>query len=181
MEIYSSHPWPSCALSNLAAHSFILDDVSIASMEGFLQSLKFDVPADQREVCLLTGVKAKNRGTVRREQWQANQTLWWKGQSLDRHGMAYEKLLDRAYAALCDQNEDFREALVATSSQVLTHTMGSSNPRETILTVTEFCSRLHALRAPLLINLDHQSVLIDDKTQKSIDSMKSKLSAAFSR
>lgn len=41
MDIGSGNGYPSSALSNFAPHPFILDGVEIASMEGFLQSLKF--------------------------------------------------------------------------------------------------------------------------------------------
>lgn len=175
MEIHSTHPWPSCELSNLRTHAFVFDDVRCASMEGFLQGLKFDNPREQIEVCGLTGVKAKHRGTVRREQWQSNQTLWWKGDPYDRHGPEYAALLDRAYQALCDQSENFRKALLATHSAPLSHPTGHSDPRHTILTPTEFCSRLMNLRLKLQRALDHEEVVVDNATRNSMDSLKSRL------
>ena len=39
MDIGSKNDYPSCALSNFAAHEFYIDGVRCASMEGFLQSL----------------------------------------------------------------------------------------------------------------------------------------------
>jgi len=44
MNIGSGNGYPSSALSNFAAHPFVIDGVHCASMEGFLQSLKFDKP-----------------------------------------------------------------------------------------------------------------------------------------
>ena len=41
MDIGSGNGYPSSALSNFAPHEFELDGVKCASMEGFLQSLKF--------------------------------------------------------------------------------------------------------------------------------------------
>lgn len=41
MDIGSGKGYPSSALSNFSPHPFVLDGVEIASMEGFLQSLKF--------------------------------------------------------------------------------------------------------------------------------------------
>lgn len=41
MDIGSGTGYPSAALSNFAPHSFVIDGVECASMEGFLQSLKF--------------------------------------------------------------------------------------------------------------------------------------------
>ena len=62
MDIGSQNGWPSCALSNFAAHEFVIDGVQCASMEGFLQSLKFSNPDMQKEVCKLIGIKAKRAG-----------------------------------------------------------------------------------------------------------------------
>jgi hypothetical protein len=73
------------------------------------------------------------------------QTLWWKGIEIDRHGKEYQELLDKAYVALA-QNQDFRDALIATGNAVLTHSIGKKNQRETILTEQEFCSRLMRVR-----------------------------------
>ena len=53
MDIGSRAGYPASALSNFAPHRFIFDDVECASMEGFLQSLKFKSPEMQKEVCEL--------------------------------------------------------------------------------------------------------------------------------
>lgn len=42
MDIKSGCGYPASALSNFAPHPFVLDGVYCASMEGFLQSLKFN-------------------------------------------------------------------------------------------------------------------------------------------
>jgi hypothetical protein len=44
MDIRSGKDYLASALSNFAPHPFVLDGVEIASMEGFLQSLKFGNP-----------------------------------------------------------------------------------------------------------------------------------------
>jgi len=78
--------YPASALSNFTPHPFELDGVSCASMEGFLQSLKFSNPDVQREVCKLTGLATKFRGKKRNKAWKRIQTLWWQGKAFDRHG-----------------------------------------------------------------------------------------------
>jgi len=40
MDIKSGVGYPASSLSNFSPHPFVLDGVQIASMEGFLQSLK---------------------------------------------------------------------------------------------------------------------------------------------
>ncbi|CAL9989825.1 hypothetical protein VPHK567_0104 [Vibrio phage K567] len=143
MNIKSGAGYPASALSNFAPHSFTLDGVECASMEGFLQSLKFKNPEMQREVCKLVGKVAKARGA--KKNWQRTQTLYWQGVPIQRASDGYQTLLDDAYAALA-QNEKFKRALLATGKATLTHSIGRKKQSETVLTVQEFCSRLTDIR-----------------------------------
>jgi predicted NAD-dependent protein-ADP-ribosyltransferase YbiA (DUF1768 family) len=142
MDIKSGSKYPSCALSNFAPHPFVLDGVECASMEGFLQSLKFKNSEMQKEVCKLVGFAAKARG--RNKNWDG--TLWWRGVEYDRFGDEYQELLDRAYEAL-SKNEGFKKALLATRQSSLTHSIGKRKEKDTILTTSEFCGRLIRLRS----------------------------------
>ena len=144
VDIGSKSKYPANSLSNFSPHPFVLDGVSCASMEGFLQSLKFPSLDVQREVCKLVGVKAKYRG--KGKKWWSNQTLYWQGQPFMRQSKEYQELLDRAYQAMYEQNEGFRKALEASGNAVLKHSIGRTKPNETILTQQEFCSRLMKLR-----------------------------------
>lgn len=145
MDIGSGHGYPGSALSNFAPHPFVFENVECNSMEGFLQSLKFDKYLVQIEVCKLVGREAKFRGKYK--CWWKRQILYWRGVKYDRHSEAYQQLLTRAYVALYKQNDGFRKALKSIpSGTVLTHEIGKSSPRETILTKNEFCSRLMWLR-----------------------------------
>jgi hypothetical protein len=148
MDIGSKHGYPASALSNFAPHAFTFDGVECASMEGLLQSFKFDKQHIQVEVCKLVGIGAKRRGSARNTAWKTRQTLWWKGIPIDRQGDEYQELLDRAFAALAT-NDSFARALLATQQAVLTHEIGRSSTHDTVLTKNEFCSRLTALRAIL--------------------------------
>ena len=74
------------------------------------------------------------------------QVLYWQGKVYRRSGPEYQESLDRAYEALF-QNEGFRRALKATGNAVLTHTIGRTNEKETVLTQSEFCRRLMQLRS----------------------------------
>lgn len=146
MDIGSKSGYPSSSLSNFAPHAFVLDDVQCASMEGFLQSLKFSNPDMQVEVCKLVGITAKRRGS--KKNWKTTQTLYWRGKPYKRDSEDYQKLLDRAYHAL-SQNASFQRALLATGSSSLTHSIGKNKINETVLTVQEFTSRLYKLRNEL--------------------------------
>lgn len=143
MDIKSGCGYPASSLSNFAPHPFELDGVQIASMEGFLQSLKTSNPEMQKYVCTLVGYAAKKWG--RNKNWQTRQILHWQGNEYKRDSREYQDLLDRAYFALA-KNEGFRRALIATGDAELDHSIGRTNFRETVLTRNEFCNRLHRLR-----------------------------------
>ena len=146
MDIGSGTGWPSTALSNFAPHPFVIDGVECASMEGFLQSLKFKEPAMQVEVCKLVGKAAKFRG--KKKKWWKTQTLYWNGVEYARDSEEYQELLDKAFDALA-QNTGFQKALLATNDSTLTHSIGKSKQQETVLTKQEFCSRLTKIRSKL--------------------------------
>ena len=144
MDIRSGAGYPASSLSNFTPHPFVLDGVKINSMEGFLQSLKFEQFEQQVEVCQLVGIRAKMRG--KNKKWWKWQKLFWQGKEYKRDGQEYQALLDKAYWAMYVQNQGFRTALNSTNGAVLVHSIGKSNIRETVLTQAEFCSRLMKMR-----------------------------------
>lgn len=144
MDIGSGNGYPSSSLSNFAGHRFVIDGTTCNSMEGFLQSLKFESPEMQEYVCSLIGKMAKFKGKPKK--WFTRQELYWRGKVIDRHSNEYQNLLDRAFKAMYDQSESFRKALKASEGANLSHSMGKSDPKKTILTNTEFLSRLRSLR-----------------------------------
>ena len=70
MDIGSRNSYPADSLSNFSPHPFTIDGIECASMEGFLQGLKFKNPDMQIEICKLVGIKAKNKG--RKKNWQVS-------------------------------------------------------------------------------------------------------------
>lgn len=146
MDVGSRNTYPANSLSNFAPHPFVIDGIECASMEGFLQSLKFKDPNIQVEICKLVGRKAKYKGY--HKNWWTDQTLYWRGNPIKRDSEEYQELLTRAYDALFE-NESFRRALKATGNSALTHSIGKRNKSETILTRQEFCSQLYRLRDKL--------------------------------
>lgn len=144
MNIGSGSAYPANALSNFSPHHFTYDGVECASMEGFLQSLKFKSPEMQVEVCKLVGRAAKFKG--KNKNWKVTQTLYWKGKEIPRNSDEYQEILDGAYLAMLNQSESFRKALIASGNSTLTHSMGKNKINETVLTIREFCGRLTKLR-----------------------------------
>lgn len=146
MDIGSGSGYPSSNLSNFSPHGFVVDGVECASMEGFLQSLKFQDPEMQKYVCTLVGKAAKFKG--KKKKWWKTQTLYWQGDAIPRDSERYQELLDKAFDALAE-NSSFRRALLATQNATLTHNMGKKKTSETVLTKNEFTSRLTAIRSRL--------------------------------
>ena len=113
-------------------------------MEGLLQSLKFDNAATEIQICQLVGYEAKKAG--KGQNWKATQMLHWQGYTFDRHGDKYQEFLNEIYLAL-SRNNEFKQALMDTGDAHLSHSIGKSDPKLTILTEVEFCGRLLVLRA----------------------------------
>ena len=147
IDIYSKGDYPSNVLSNFYPNAFEIDGVKCASMEGFLQSLKFKSPKKQIEICKLCGKAAKNKGK-RKFLWKLTGNVYWQGKRYKRNGAEFAALITRAYGCLFE-NETFYNALKAAENARLTHTAGRENPKKTILTTDEFLSRINELVSKL--------------------------------
>ncbi len=146
VDISSKTTGPAAILSNFTENHFVFDDIPCGGMEGFLQSLKHEDVEKQLKVCSLYGVKAKRKGTYK---WMETQTVYWKGRSIDRHGVEFQQLVRSAFKAMYAQCPKFRNALEETGNKRLYHSMGKTDPYETILTEKEFCDILTELREEL--------------------------------
>lgn len=132
-------------LSNLAPHPFYLDGRAYASMEGFLQSLKFKSDEDTLELAALSGYEAFKTGQ-RGNGWKKTQLLHYLGEPMLRRGSVYTALLTRAYDAWLDQNSAVRDLLVSTVGSALIHSRGKTDPADTVLTRVEYVGQLNRLR-----------------------------------
>jgi len=100
MDIGSGKIGSSGGLSNFRPRVFIFDGIECASMEGLLQSFKFDKPHIQEHVCSLVGLRAKRKGQKRNKAWKSKQNLWWKEEVYKRDSKEYQDLLDAAFFSL---------------------------------------------------------------------------------
>lgn len=146
MDIKSGCGYPLSALSNFSPHPFLIDEIECASMEGFLQSLKFKDIEMQKHVCTLVGKAAKFKG--KKKKWWKDQTLYWQGVEYKRNSNEYQFLLDRAFDCL-SKNSSFAKALLSTNNANITHSIGKKDIKTTVLTEREFCSRLIKCRERL--------------------------------
>jgi len=152
MNIGSGNGYPSASLSNFSPHPFIFDGVKCNSVEGVLQSLKFESIDMQKYICTLVGIGAKRAGG--KKKWWRKQELYWNGNIYKRDSIEYQNLLNRVYNEVFKQNEGFKNALLASKNSVLQHTIGKSDMSKTVLTIREFCSRLTYLRDNGLLPID---------------------------
>lgn len=146
IDISSKDSGPEAILSNFTENHFVFDDIPCGGMEGFLQSLKHEDKEKQLRVCSLHGVKAKRKGT---HKWKLNQIIFWKGRKIERNGEEFLQLVRQAYHAMFEQCPLFRNALAETGNKRLFHSMGKTNPCQTILTEKEFCNILTELKKEL--------------------------------
>ncbi len=132
MDIHSKGEYPSNVLSNFAPHKFEIDGIECGGMEGFLQSLKYRNIKKQNAVCALSGKEAKKAGSKKR-LWKITHNVWWQGKKIKRTGAEFQALISRAYDEML-KNENFKQALKDSGSEELTHSIGGSNPKNTIMT-----------------------------------------------
>lgn len=137
LDIYSKGEYPANVLSNFHPKKFVFDGVECASMEGFLQSLKFKNEKRQREICALVGIDAKNKGQ-HKFLWKITGNVYWLGKRYKRKGEEFTRLIFRAYRQLYSQNEDFRLALQSAKGKKIIHSIGKNKKGQTILTAGEF-------------------------------------------
>ena len=65
IDIYSKKRGIAGRLSNFTRRSFFFDGIECRSIEGVLQSFKFENVAEQRILCGLWGIQAKLSGELR--------------------------------------------------------------------------------------------------------------------
>lgn len=111
-----------------------------------LQAFKFSDEIEvQRHVCVMAPIFAKQMGT-KFSNWKETQTLFWNEQVFDRQSQEYQELVTRLYDAVFDRDPTFKEDLLALGDEEICHSIGKSDPSETVLTETEFMDQLNRLR-----------------------------------
>jgi len=119
--------------------------VTLASVEGFVQGIKFPPgTADRAEAFLAHGWEAKHFGD------KADRAFaWWNGEQVAYGSDAHHRMIGRAIRAKFAQNGGLQLALRATDGLRLTHSIGVELPT-TSLPASVFCAILNELRDELL-------------------------------
>ncbi|BAU40068.1 GP30.3 family protein [Ralstonia phage RSP15] len=146
IKIEAKGTYPGSALSNFQPYKFVFCNVMIDSMEGFLQSLKFEDINEQKNVCRMVGYEAKAYAMKHAKDWREDQILFWNRTAYGRSSHEYFYLVKCAFSELHRQSDVFKKALQDTWGHDLIHPMGNKSKTETILTEREFVMILTEIR-----------------------------------
>ncbi|MBP9710644.1 MAG: hypothetical protein KBD50_00030 [Candidatus Pacebacteria bacterium] len=138
-------------LSNDTRREFFLESIRekptirCNSLEGFFQGLKEKDPWKQKRIFLLAGTAAYMAG--KRVNETDVSTLYFGGESFDRHGHTYFFLRRVAYDSAYHQDPTFKDDLLATGNEELLCSVAGTDSRKTILTEPEILYEILRLRS----------------------------------
>ena len=141
-----SDDWRARRLSNFSADPFVLDGEKMASVEGFIQGMKFPEGHPTRQQAFHSvGMEAKRLG-----EKAERRLVWWKGRAVPYGSSEHHELIEEAIRAKFEQNRAAMEALLATEGMTLTHNLGHPDPPNTSLPATVLCDILTRIREETL-------------------------------
>ncbi len=143
----ASTDWRGVALSNFGLSPFVLDGALFASVEGFIQGIKFPEGDPRREAAFQSsGWPAKHLGDT-----ADRKGVYWAGATLPYGSPEHRGLIERAIRARIAQSKGLQEALKSTAGATLVHdTGGGREAPTTSLPAAVFCRILTEIRAELL-------------------------------
>ena len=106
----TSNDWRGLALSNFGLSPFVLDGVLFASVEGFIQGIKFRESDPQRDAAFASsGWPAKHLGDT-----ADRSGAYWDGACLPYGSPEHHRLIERAIRARIAQSKGLQAALKST-------------------------------------------------------------------
>ncbi|MDD2469385.1 MAG: hypothetical protein PHI22_00370 [Bacilli bacterium] len=143
---YRSSNSVACLLSNLYPIAFNFKGNSVSSIEGVLQALKHKDFKTQRLIFNYSGKDAYHtRAASFLSDWRETGILYFNNEAFNRFDIDYQFLLNDLYLSAFE-NPLYASALKYTGKRELLHSIGKTDPRETILTTREYIDRLLILR-----------------------------------
>lgn len=123
-----------------------MHDTLFASIEGFIQGIKFPEDAPRRvQAFNLSGWDAKHLGD------QADRSgAYWAGACLPYGSDQHHRLIEEAIRARIAQSIGLQSALLSTEGMTLVHDTGRSESHTTSLPATVFCEILNRIWDDLL-------------------------------
>ena len=132
-------------LSNFSNTPLFLGNEYFASVEGFIQGIKYHGDCTERwRAFMSVGIRAKKMSPL-----VAQTFVWWQAKQIPYGGHDHAKLITKALNNKFMQNKDCCDALIATGALVLTHDTGMPESPHTSLPSVVFCNFLTQLRKRL--------------------------------
>ncbi|CAB3773783.1 hypothetical protein [Paraburkholderia humisilvae] len=141
----TSADWRGLALSNFGLSPFVFNGMLFASVEGFIQGIKFPQGDPRRsEAFNLSGWDAKHLGD------QADRSgAYWQEVCLPYGSAQHHQLIEGAIRARIAQSLGLQQALLSTEGSVLVHNTGRVESPTTSLPAAVFCRILTDIRGEL--------------------------------
>ncbi len=140
---FTSDDWRGVALSNFSLSPFELDGVPLASVEGFIQGIKFPPGHPSRAQAFMSSAweaKACGKGADKR-------FAYWGEARIEFGSGAHHRLVERALRARFAQNEGLCRLLASTRDLDILHQTGEGpEPERTSLPAALFCRILSDIR-----------------------------------
>ncbi len=130
------------AMSNFSAHPFVIDGIRCASVEAFIQGIKFPPDDPRREEVFAMGGVAAWKMRV----YAVGDYVWWGGVQISYRSAAHAELIRRAIEAKFAQNPDAFDALTSTRGLEIIHEPGGVESPLTSLPATVYCKILTDIR-----------------------------------
>ena len=142
----TSTDWRGVALSNFPLSPFVLDGDLFASIEGFIQGIKFPQNDPRRAQAFESSAwDAKRLGD------QADRSgAYWLNERIPYGSDDHHRLIGRAIRARIEQSAGLRKVLMSTQGLTLVHDTGHQESSTTSLPADVFCAILNDLRDELL-------------------------------
>jgi len=143
---YTSDDWRGVALSNFSLSPFLLDGVLLASIEGFIQGIKFPEGHPARAQAFASiAWQAKEHGRGADKVF-----AYWRGAEIPFGSADHHRLVERALRAKFAQSQGLCHVLRATEGLDITHQTGEGpEPALTSIPAAEFCRIMADIRRGL--------------------------------
>lgn len=157
---YKSSDTRSRVLSNLNPYEFHYYGKLARSVEAVLQSLKYKDRKEKKKCYGYSGIDSWHLRGMEPYAWQKDGILYTPYGKIDRFSEDYQEFIDKLYYQVF-KNPLYRNNLLLSGTRKLDHTHGENSQKLTVLTRSEYISRLYALRYCLERNFQSKKIVME--------------------
>lgn len=141
----TSEDWRGRALANFSLSLFVFKGTLFASIEGFIQGMKFPESDSRRmQAFYLAGWAAKRLG-----EQTGRRGVYWEGQCLAHGSKPHQQLIEVVIRARVAQSTGLQKVLLSTEDVVIIHDTGQSESPTISLPGVDFCRVMTDIRDEL--------------------------------